>query len=571
MRIARLFLLLSAGVPFAGLHAQDDVVLKAMRDEMARSMQELQLENLGKPYFVSYRVTESESASVAASFGALNHSNNNRSRMLAVEVRVGDYTLDNSHFFFFSFDMGGSMRFFNGMAQLTLEDDYKELRRQIWLATDSQYKKAVEDLSKKRALLESRKREDETPDFSKEDPVTTREELPPIPLDRIRWETEARALSALFRQMPAIQTSNVSYNLANTYTRYLTSEGSSFTCRQPSIQFNASAATQAADGASLDDILWFQGRSMDELPAQDELASRLRRLGGNLTALRDASTLNNYNGPVLAEGDAAAQLFRLIFVPNLLGNPRVINGMMAAMGNNANNQNQSQGENPFLDKVGARVLPEFLSVADNPTISEYQNRRLAALSKVDEDGMRPREVSLVENGILKAVLTSRDPVRGFEHTTGSRRAGQASPSNVIVTASNGLSNDDLRARFLALIKQRNLQFGIVVRRMRSANNAVLAYKVFPDGHEELVRNLQFFGLNAAAFKDIVAASREPNILTVQYRPPQNNQVPIFNMGGESSVPVTLVVPSLLFEDVTMRKIRVASPNPPIATHPYFDK
>jgi hypothetical protein len=239
--------------------------------------------------------------------------------------------------------------------------------------------------------------------------------------------------------------------------------------------------------------------------------------------------------------------------------------------NNANNT--GQGDNPFLDKVGARVLPEFLSVTDDPTISDYKGQRLAASWKVDEDGMRPRSMRLVENGVLKSVLTSRDPVRGFEHTTGSRHAGQASPSNVIVTTSSGLSRDGLRAKLMGLVKQRNLSFGIVVRRMRNVNNVLLAYKVFPDAHEELVRDLQFFGLNAAAFKDIAAVSQEPNVLTVQYRPPQTPGVPMmmFMSGGDASIPVTLVVPSLLFEDVNMRKIRASAPNPPIAPHPYFDK
>lgn len=566
MRFTRYFLLLSAAVPLASLNAQDDVVMKAMRDEMARSTQ-LQIENLGKPYFVAYRVVETESAGVGASFGALSHTGSGRTRMLFVEVRVGDYALDNSHFFTFNYDMGSSMRYFNGMAQLPMDDDYKELRRQIWLVTDAQYKKAIEDLSKKRALLQNQKRDEEPPDFSKEDPVTTRDLSPPVTLDRSKWEAEARALSALFRQMSGIQTSSVGFTGSNTLIRYLTSEGTSFTRLEPSIQFNASAATQASDGAPLDDFLWFHGHSMQEIPPEGELAAHLRKMGADLTSLRDAPTLNNYNGPVLVEGDAAAQLFRLIFVPSLLGNPRVINGMP---GMNVN-PNAAQAENPFLDKVGARVLPEFLSVVDNPTISVYENHLLAASYKVDEDGMRPREVGLVENGMLKGLLTSRDPVRGFEHTTGSRRAGQASPSNVIVTASNGgLTEDELRAKFLTLVKQRNLQFGILVRRMRNVNNALLAYKVFPDGHEELVRNLQFFGLNAAAFKDIVAASKEPNVVTVQYRPQPNNQMPI-NLGGESSVPMTVVVPSLIFEDVAMRKIRAASPTLPVASHPFFDK
>ncbi len=556
----------STAVSLTRLCAQTDVVMKAMRDEMARSMKELTVENLEKPYFISYRVVDSDTVRVDAAFGALNHSDTDRSRRLTVEVRVGDYKLDSSHFFSFDFDMGTRLRIFNGTTELCQEDNYKELRRQLWLATDSTYKKAAEDLSKKRALLETRSRDDESDDFSKEEPATTTHELPAVKPDVSQWESEARALSALFRQMPGIYTSSVSFNCFNTYTRYLTSEGTSYTRREPNVTFSTDAATQAADGTQLDDFVWFQGRSLAEIPAQAELAARIQAMGHYLTELRDAGTLVNYSGPVLVEGDAAAQLVRFKLVPDLLGSKRTLVSMPGGQAQNAN-----QEENPFLDKIGARVLPEFLSLTDDPALVEYHNHHLAGYSKMDEDGIPSREVKLVENGILKTLLISRDPVRGVDHSTGSRHAGQAAPSNMIVTASNGLSNADLRARFLDMVKQRNRPFGILVRRMRNGNNALLAYKVFPDGHEELVRGMQFVGMNAASFKDIAAASREPNFLTVRYQPPRNNQVFITNEGEENFTPVSLVVPALLFEDATMRKIRAAVPKPPAYGHPFFEK
>jgi len=556
-----------AMLPVFTLRAQEDRVMQAMRDEMARSVKQLTIENLEKPYYIAYRVVDQETYSVAASFGALNHSNTGHARILGVEVRVGDYKLDNSGFFSINFDMGASMQInFTGRTPITTEDDSKELRRQIWLATDAAYKKAVEDLSKKRASLQNKTRSEEIPDFSKEDPATTTDEWPAVKIDRARWESEARNLSALFRNLPAIATSNVSFNATLAYTRYLNSEGTSYTRRQPSIQFNVNAATQAADGSPLDDFVWYHGRSPADLPAEDKLAARVRELGAYVTALRDASTLANYNGPVLVEGEAAPQLIRLVFAPSLLGTRPVTTDLPAGMMQGG----RGQTENPFLDRVGARVMPDFLSLTDNPLMAEYQGHPLQGISRVDEDGVPSREVKLVENGILKALLTSRDPVRGFERSTGSRHAGQATPSNLIATSANGLSNQELRAKFIALLKQRNREFGIVVRRMRNVNNAMLAYKMFPDGHEQPVRSLQFFGLNAASFKDILATSKDVNVLTVQYRPAAG-QFPSMTFSEEDYRPVTVVSPSLLFEDATMRRIRAAAPNPPVATHPFFDK
>lgn len=562
----RLFLITLAS-SIAVLHAQNpDVVMQAMRDEMARSMQQLTVENLEKPYFISYRVVESDTVSVAANFGALDHSTNSHGRRLTVEVRVGDYKLDSSHLFSFDFDMGTRLQIMNGTTQLPLEDDYRELRRQIWLATDATYKKAVEDLSKKRGMLQTRSRDDESDDFSREDPQVTTYDLPAVKVNQSEWEKETRELSALFRQLPEIYTSSVLFNCFNTYTRYLTSEGTSYTRRQPSVAFTGNASTQAADGMQLEDLVWSQARSLAGMPRQQDLAARLQAMARDLTALRSADRLANYSGPVLVEGDAAPLLVRWVLVPDLVAVKRSLSGMPGMA------QNQNQPENPFLDKMGARVLPEFLSLTDNPSIREYQGFTLAGYSKIDEDGVPSREVKLVENGILKTLLASRDPVRGVDHSTGSRHAGQAAPSNLIMTVSNGLSRDELRAKFLEMVKQRNRPFGIAVRRLRNGAgqvNAVLAYKVFPDGHEELVRGLQFFGLNALSFKDIVAASRDLNFLTLRYQPPQGPFMG-FNEGEENFTPVSVVVPSLLFEDETLRQIRGA-PTPPVSGPPFFDK
>ena len=574
MRTLSAFLLLivfDAAGP-ARAQAQDDVVMKAMHDELDRSINQLHLENLDKPYFISYRVIDSDSTNISASFGALNSSRQGRFRTLNVEVRVGSYKLDNTNFGSFGFDMSSMMQVFNGNSQLPLDDNYKELRRQIWLATDATYKRAVEDFSKKKAALQNKVNTDDTPDFTQETAIKISMDATPVTANRAQWEAMARNLSGLFRQMPDVYISTVTFTALNSYIRYINSEGSSYTRREPRVTFNARASTQAADGTQLEDFVWSYARSIEQLPSADELASRVRKLGQELKDLRAASELENYNGPVLAEGDAAAQLFEWVFVPYLVGSRSpVMDGQMGmAMGRNA------PQENPFLDKIGAKVLPDFLSVTDNPTLDNYKGAPLAGWCKVDEDGVPTREMKLVEKGILKTLLTTRDPVRGFDHSSGSRHAGLPQPSNLFVTAENGLSEADLRAKFLAMLKERNKEYGIVVRRMRTAQRPVMAWKVFPDGHEELIRGTQFSGLNAPAFKEIVATSKEQNILTMSRRPSAANALAVFTggstLGGEdeSSAPVTLVVPSLLFDDVTLHKTRGETPKPPVIPHPYFD-
>jgi len=560
MRIAVASLLLGAFAFAIPGWAQDDMVMKAMRDELDRSMKQLQLENLEKPYFIAYRVVDSDSTSVSASFGALDSSNQGHSRRITVEVRVGSYQLDNTNFFSLNFNTSSMVQAFGGMAELPLDDDYKELRRQIWLVTDSTYKKAVEDLSKKRAALENKVDTDKTPDFSRETPTQTAEAGTPVHVGRAQWETEARDLSALFRTMPDIYTSGVSFSATNAYVRYLNSEGTWFTREEPRVTFSAHANTQAADGAPLEDSTSTTVQSLDALSGSDVLAARVRALGQRLQDLRASPEIQTYNGPVLAEGDAAAQLFRMIFLPNLLGIRRPM--VDAALG-----VRNTPAENPFLDKIGGRVLPDFLSVTDNPTLAEFNGKPLAGTCKVDEDGVPTRETLLVDKGILKTLLTTRDPVRGIEHSSGSRHDGQATPSNVIVTADNGLSQDDLRAKFLALLKQENKEYGIVLRRMRTSGQPLIAFKVYQDGHEELIHGVQLSGLSIAAFKDIVAASKEQYMFTTQFRPEALNILTV-GIGDEGFAPVTLAVPSLLFDDVTVRKLRGETAKPPIVPSPF---
>lgn len=319
---------------------------------------------------------------------------------------------------------------------------------------------------------------------------------------------------------------------------------------------------------------------MDELPDRAELTAQAREMASHVTKLREAPMLERYNGPVLFEGAAAAEVFSQVFASNLLGQRVPVAG---------DSRFQAE-ENPFLDKLGARVLPRFLSVVDDSTVTEYEGTPLLASYKADDEGTPSRRTELVENGMLQTLLTGRNPVRGIDGSTGNLRGSGPMPSCVFISAAEGLDRAALRARFIDEIVQRRKEYGVVVRRLggsavraaagrgrrgrgggsRARNGAgiVAAYKLYPDGREELIRNAQFSDFAAAAFRDIIAVSRERTVHQAVFRAQGGSR---FGRGGGGGARlVSWVVPDMLFEDLTLTRPRGEVRLPPVLKHPFFE-
>ena len=591
-RFSLLSALILAALGASSARAADDALFKGLDDELQRSMQKLQLGDLEKPYFIAYTVQDAKYQSVSATFGSLVCKAESRYRLLTVEVRVGDYAFDNTNFLSMPFGSTGVTRLFGGTITIPLDDDYREIRRQVWLATDGAYKKALEDLAHKRGASRNRSQSERLPDFSKEEPVRLTEDTAP---DLPNLEDSAqlvRELSAILRRAKDVDISDVHLRASTLRTLYLNSEGTTFTRVTPSLALIAVAGTQAVDGMPLQDFAAWFGRSMKDLPPKVRLSSRLEELNERLGALRTAPLLDRYNGPVLFEGQAAAELFSQVFAPKLLATRRPsaddarIEAYLGAM------------DNPFLDKLGARVLPEFLNLVDNPTLEEFAKIPLAVRYAVDDEGVRARETKLVEHGVLRTLLSTRSPVSGIEHSTGNRRGQGILPSNLILTADNGLSEQALREQFIKLIQQRRKEFGIVVRRLgnpalkaspdgssmmfvqrgrgeEDLEDPIAAYKVFPDGHEELIRNVNLTGIGLSTFKDIVAASSTPTVYTSPFTARNTGIFPTISFfelaQGEGGKPIiSVAVPSLLFDDLTLRKPTGNIPKPPTFPRPIAD-
>lgn len=566
---------LGAETPAAG-DGQDgappSVLLRALGDELKRSLAELRLDDAPKPYFVAYRVVENETARASASMGAIVDRYVGRNRNLLVEVRVGSRTLDNTNFF------SGQPTFQRGFS-LPVTDDYAQLRRAIWLATDRTYKAALDDLAGKKAALQNKTRVEEVADFSKEEPFQAVDEQPPAHADMARIAALAADVSAAFEGATHIFLSTVDVGVRDRTTTYLNSEGSSFVRDEPRVSVNVQAETQAEDGTELADFMTAAARAWEQLPSAEALVARTERMISALAALRSAPAPSRHTGPVLFEGQAAAELVAQVLAPRFVAAP------MPVADNPMFERAMEQMRNPFLDKLGARVMARPFTVVDDPTAVDEDGAPYWGSYVVDDDGVQAAPTKLVENGILKTLLTSRAPVLELPRSSGNRRGASATPSNLLVSAKNGLDADALRAELIALVEERGAEHGIAVRRIASARMSpsalfagtmgqgpkvlplTLAYKVFPDGREELLGQAVLPTFDEAQFKDVIATSsarfRYDTIVVAAGGSLFTGPLSI----GVTDALTTIVTPDFLFEDVTVRRPPGNVPRPPVAAHP----
>ena len=571
--------------------AQESPLLQAMRDELTRAMTGLRITGQPAPYYIAYAIDDIAGRNVQATLGALVADGRRRSRTVRVDVRVGDYARDSSRFVSFDRDPGVSSMYAMGMVEAPLDDDVAVLRRQLWLVTDAAYRKALATFAKKQAALQNQASPDPVPDWSRETPKTTR--LPVVAPDASAdaWVEHARTLSAALAR-PGLTRSDVSVTLTQG-TRYsVNSEGFTTVAPIQSVQLRLSAETQAEDGMPLRDSVTAHARTVAGLPAPADSAVRARELAAGLVALRTAPVGEAYTGPVLVEGQASAELLAQTLVPLFLTlrAPEMENPQMFGPMGNA-------PPTPFLTRVGNRVLPESFTAADTPSLAKFEGREVAGAYAVDDEGIPAQDVTLCEKGLLKSLLTSRTPQKGFLVSNGHGRGGVATAGVFQLQSSAAVPAASLKEKYLARLKADGLAFGYIVRAvvpggpnpsgdpedfmmmssmMRGGGKppgpAILrAYRVTADGAETLVRGLQFDSVPHAAFRDILEASSERSLYSYRSSLPQAMQLMAMIQGGgggQAGEPVVSVIaPNLLFAELELEKPDRQFQRPPIVPSP----
>jgi hypothetical protein len=517
--------------------AKGDALLEALLTELDRSKAQLKIDQVQAPYFIEYRVNEVEDFGAEATFGALRENQRVHVRVLRVVVRIGDYKQDS----YYGRGQGET-------TILPLDNDPIALRHQIWLATDDAYKAAGQALAEKQAALKQFSA-DSNPvdDFANAPQLIAVEPTVSLKIDEASWKKTLEDVTSLYKQYPDVQslTASARFSAINEYL--VNSEGTVTRCGKTTyfVQLNSSA--QAADGMRLGRSPAYMVSRMEELPARDALIADAKNMLDTVVALRQAPIVEEeYRGPVLFAADAANDIVASLIGQNVVGRKPQLG-----------KPNRTTGA--FATSYKARVLPNFLSVVDDPTMKDFQGKSLVGNYAVDSEGVKAQPVNTIENGILTNYLIGLQLIRDFPASNGHGRAATGSfpgPSLgvLLLKSSEPQSPGELKKKVTQMVNDQGKPYGYRVETLGPGNSPRLLYRVYAkDGHEELVRGAVFNELDTRALRmDVIAAGNDP---LVNNRP-----------GG---VPTTVISPSLLFDELEVKRADTSKdklpdyPPPPI--------
>lgn len=576
-------LLVTLVLPLAagqGTPPREDVILRAMHDELERA-RELTVETLESPYYVEYALHDGETLIIDASLGALAGVRQARFRQPTVQVRVGSPQFDNTNHVLSDYMFGA--RYDAG--QTPLDNSYDLLRRYFWLATDRAYKSALEVIARKRAALRNFNSGEQPPDFAKAEPSKIILRVETEQLDVESWKARLRSLSAVFTGYPAVVSSGVQLQANQGAFYFANSEGAEVRIPETLIFLEVRARALAPDGMMLRDSMVFQSRSVSGLPTDAEMQRGIEEVGDSLKALIEAAPANTYTGPVLFEARAAAQMFAEVLGRSLGLRRKPVSEPGRPL---------PSPPNELEGRIGSQILPSWMDVVDDPAQAEWRGRPLFGHYLVDLEGVTPKPLSLVEKGVLKTYLLTRQPVGGFSESNGRARLpggfGVKAPGfgNLFVRASQTVAQAELKRQMLELCRLRDKPYGILIRKMDFPSSAsleefrrlaprmsqvasgarpvslpVLVYRVYPDGREELVRGLRFRDLAVRSLRDIVAASDEHHVFEFL-----DNNAPFALMGaGGFAAESAVVAPAVLFDELQLDRAEEQIPKPPVVPPP----
>jgi predicted Zn-dependent protease len=483
--------------------SKDEIIFRAIKEEVNRGLNNLKMEGLQSPFFISYSIGEINQLKVSASHGSLNSSDRDVSRASGCRLLMGNYQCTDENF---EGTTGGPSGY-DGSP--TLDNDERGLRYTIWKDLDAIYKTAAETYEQKLAAIKQLNipaKDLELPDWD-QTPVVQMKNLPRQQLDfnASRYETYAKAASSVFSEYPEILASDVSIQLIDATLYFYNTEGTEFIYPLSFIYIDGSASGKTEEGEDLDAYLSFVYANANEMPPVETMQAECRRLAEKLVEdIRAPKIEESYAGPVLFEGQAVSKTF----YSNFFGGDISLNARRKPFSASG----FSYGGNSLEEMMNKRITAREITIEDLTGTQEYKGVKLLGYAPIDGQGVVPPEkITLVENGMLKTLLSDRVPTQKVRHSNGHALINAGFSSNIspgVIRLSDTRTKNpkELRNELLKRAKEENYEYAYIVRNASGSYPSELYRISVADGSEKRIRSAVINNLNSQTFKKIIAVS-----------------------------------------------------------------
>jgi predicted Zn-dependent protease len=349
------------------------------------------------------------------------------------------------------------------------------------------------------------------------------------------------------RSFPLIKNSHVELKVRHQTNLFVNTEGSSIIESRSYWQLEGYLWYLSDKGDALPWSISHFVNSPEQLPDLATFRKEIRSAAKLLDKIAVAPRIHSYSGPVLLDPAPAGLLIHEALGHRLEGN-----------------RLRASGEaRTFADSLGKKVLPEFLTLNDNPGLRSWEDSQgketdLIGHYQFDDEGTPVADARLIDGGTLSGFLSGRTPIKKGHRSNGHARSHrhERAMSRMGVTILESEVRHDENAMKEQLIEQVKIQgapYGIRVLNASGGETATEAYdfqaflgdvnlasRIYPDGREELVRGVNFIGTPLNAIHGIIAAGDRQEIDNAW-------------CGAESGfVPVSTISPALLIRHLELQ-------------------
>jgi hypothetical protein len=429
-------------------------LLDIMLDENQRWMTELQTKD-DPAYYLAYQISDTRVVSLEAEGGALISDSDETDRNLDVEIRVGSPELDNTRQL--SAETAPLNEPLTRHGIVPFGTDKHAITNHLWLETDRRYREAVQAYAYVLQDQSTLVKKTTAPDFTTAPAEVYIGKPAKLEFDKAQWIDRLKACSKKALKDPATRaTCSVLFQEVTVY--FVNSEGSQIQQSWTAAQMAVSVGVKADDGDNLNRLEQRFGVTPADLPDDAGVADMIKAVTDDLKALHEAPLAEPYVGPAILEGRAAGVFFHEVFGHRIEGH----------------RQKDETSGRTFSSYVGKEIMPQWLTVYDDPTLTTVNGQQLNGFFRFDDEGVRARRTSLVANGVLEGFLLGRNPIEGFEQSNGHGRKQPGLPpvarqGNLVVTASKSVERAELEKLLIEEIKRQKRPYGMVFTDISAAS------------------------------------------------------------------------------------------------------